>query len=284
LSLLADISLFRERHSKGKRVGSQHLGQIGLSILPTAGFKWIALIDRRFREGIFKALPTRYGGGPSTGGENMLRTLIRRGVPLLAAFVLGASLVGVATAHRGSPEFLHARHSDSINGRLRADHFRFSRPFGSYVVIAPAAIEPLDPSSSDCSGFNRKRAFALAPPGCEMVAQVAPPNHSTITNVTWDFQFDAATATDVYLELVSYNDFGTSPSEPLAGVPTSDPETVSPPCDQGCKLSFDAFLMNGVNPVIPQRRTYSLFFGSETEPIRTTRILVTTMVRRPGPF
>jgi hypothetical protein len=210
--------------------------------------------------------------------RTMLRTLIRRGAPLLAAFVLGASLFGVATAHRGSPEFLHAQHSDSINGRLRAEHFRLARPMGSYVVIAPAAIEPLD--SIACEGFTRQRAFVSAPPGCEMVAQVAAPNHSTITEVTWDFQFDGLAERSVYLELVSFDDFGINPSEPFAG----EDRTVNPPCDQGCKEVFGAFPMNGVNPVIPQRRTYSLFFGSNEAEIRTTRILITTMVRRPGPF
>jgi hypothetical protein len=211
---------------------------------------------------------------PPTGGENMLRTLIRRGAPLLTAFVLGASLVGVATAHKGFPEFLHARHSDSINGRLRADHFRFSRPFGSYVVIAPAAIQPLDPSA--CTEFHRDRAFVSAPAGCEMVAQVTVPNHSTITMVTWDLQPDAATM--VSMDLVSYNDLGNTPQALV------DESTEVSPCDPGCKLEFSVFPMNGVNPVIPQRRTYSVFFSSESETIRTTRILVTTMVRRPGPF
>jgi hypothetical protein len=206
----------------------------------------------------------------------MVSTHIRRGLPLLVAFVLGASVVGVASGHEGSPGFLHSGHADTMKGTLRAQNFRFLRPRVSYVVIAPASIQPLD--SSDCTGFERQENFVSAPAGCEMIAQVNPPNHSFISKVVWNLRADSAT--NVELELVSYDALGNEPPKVVAGAGEITPVAE---CETGCAVSYSAFPEPGVNPVVTQRRTYSVVVSAD-QPIKTTRIFVRTEVDTPGPL
>jgi hypothetical protein len=199
--------------------------------------------------------------------------MMRRLVLLLAAFLVGASFVGVASGHTGFGKLLHSGHSDRIKGVLTARDFRRSTPRKGYVVIAPVQVVPL---GTGCSVSREPNGLIVAPTGsvCSLAAQVVAPDHSTLTRLTWSLRVEPVDPDPtVRAEFWSYDEFGEGGRELVAdGTDPSD-------CQDGCPVGSAVLPAPGVNPVINQRRTYTTVLKTQTE-LEITRVMVTYVTPR----
>lgn len=71
-----------------------------------------------------------------------VRSLLRSWLPVGVAFVLGGLFMGTASGHGGFPDFLHAGHSDTMNGTLTAAGFRFKQAKTVRLVVPGSAFVP----------------------------------------------------------------------------------------------------------------------------------------------
>jgi hypothetical protein len=208
-------------------------------------------------------------------------------LPVMAAFLVGASLVGVATGHSGFQDLLHSGHSDKIKGTLTARRFRFSHPKAAWEVLAPISIRPVDPEAPACldtewhipADPEAGPSYVSSGAGCWMAAQVMIPDDATITKMVWHLR-DPSDTTPILMELVSFDALGAG-----GKVLADDRDTRGPAeCADGCHISQGVDKqIPGFNPVINQRRSYTFRYKAEDAAIKTTRVLITYKVETAGP-
>ncbi|MBI4260459.1 MAG: hypothetical protein HY658_07825 [Actinobacteria bacterium] len=121
-----------------------------------------------------------------------IRPFLDRWLPVLVAFVLGASLTGIAGAHGGSPEFLHANHSDRMFGTLTANNFKFAAPKVSRLSIPAAALD----ETSEAATFQRTDSYGYTlHPSAVATAPVNLPHGARVIRVEWVHQGGAPPGT-----------------------------------------------------------------------------------------
>jgi len=131
-----------------------------------------------------------------SSGKRMYKSWI----PLGAVVVIATLLVGgSAGGHPGSSGFLHAGHSDTMNGTLTAKNFKFKTPKTVRLVVPGSAFIPDSDADTYSHGGYSGEVTPLA--GSEMVAPVELPQGARVTQVRWFYDESAADdAGELHLE------------------------------------------------------------------------------------
>jgi hypothetical protein len=204
---------------------------------------------------------------------------------LVAAFLLGASAVRIASGHSGFGDLLHSGHSDRIDGTLTAKRFRFAKPKTSWLSVAPISLRPIDPGCGAVTWEvdpEAEPSYVESADGCWMALQVNVPDDATIVKMLWNLRAPAQLTT-IRIELVAFDAFGVT-----GRVLAQEETTVGPGgqlnCGTVCTLSESLDpTIPGFNPVTNQLRIYTLRYRSEGGPIQTTRLRIAYTVGTAGP-
>jgi len=113
---------------------------------------------------------------------SFLKKLTVAWLPLVVAFLIGALFMGSASGHSGFPGFLHSGHSDTMNGTLTAQNFKYASPrLVRYVVPGSAFVSGALGDDPDHTGYSGE---VEVPVGEEAVAPVYLPHGAVVTRVT----------------------------------------------------------------------------------------------------
>ena len=191
-----------------------------------------------------------------------VRSLARSWLPVGVAFLIGATFVGVAAGHGGSPDFLHSGHSDTMNGTLKAKNFKFKSPKTNRLVVPGSAFAP-----NDCTGFSGEACSNTAD---NMVAPVNLPQGAVVKRVLWTYDSGAAGDASIHLE----SNFGDANHDDMSLMNT-DACGSSP-----CTKSDSTISPSGINNA---RRWYGLWLSPNIAGHSTFRVVIVYTTRSVGP-
>src|SRR5262245_9485864 len=170
----------------------------------------------------------RRSGRPNTrqGGQmRASKAIVRSWLPVIVAFFLGASMVGISWAA-----------TTSFSGTVKAKNFKYASPKTVHLVIGAAAFTPNRHGCSfDFEGDHHLPDFG---PGGVSSAQVGLPQKATVTKVEWTL----ANGSGSVLTLNAWTP-GLIPSGTvLANIPST--------CSGACVLTDSTITQaGGANPV-----------------------------------
>jgi hypothetical protein len=198
-----------------------------------------------------------------------MNRLWTKGISLLAAFLLGVALTGVATGHSGFGELLHSGHNDTMDGTLTAKGFKFKTRETSRLVVPAAAFQEADGTLvHQFSADWRARLSA----GGDAAAPVNLPDRAVVTRLTWFHDEDPAPNSYVRLYF----------SKAAAGLGTQGTAYVGAgeDCpDLPCSTTDDSIQNATVNN---RERAYFLAWNAIDEQ-DTHKVVIVYKVETPGP-
>jgi hypothetical protein len=191
-----------------------------------------------------------------------------KGTALLAAFLLGVALTGVASSHSGFGAFLHAGHSDTMDGTLTAKGFKF-KPKETGRLVVPAAAFQVD--AGDLNHTSNGQGTATLSASGNAIAPVSLPDRAVITRLSWfhDIDLDAGSAMRLQLR----NADGSTANVALADFQAGE-DCADLPC-----ATTDDFPGNAT--VNNRRRHYWLEWVAQDEQ-ETHKVVIVYKVATPG--
>lgn len=200
---------------------------------------------------------------------SFLKKLTVAWLPLVVAFLIGAAFMGSASGHPDFPKFLHSGHSDTMNGTLTAQNFKYASPRSvRYVIPGSAFVAGLLGSEPDHTGYSGEVQVL---PSEEAVAPVYLPQGVTVTRVAVWHGTTLADAWELHLES-NFPDGGHDDMVVL-----NPAECLSTPC-------ITATTDVGFNPVNNQGRSYGIWLSNDTDvPITVFRVVVSYRTSFLGP-
>ena len=187
------------------------------------------------------------------------RRLFRSSLPVIVAFLLGASMVGVSWA------------TVTFTDTVKAKNFRFTSPKSVKLVIGAAAFIP---NTTGCSFFYEQgHHFHDFGTGCIYSAQVELPQRAKVTKVQWEL----ADGPNSVLTLNAWQS-----SLIPAGTALS---SMTSTCSGVCTLTDSTIAAApGANPVNNTLSYYSLDLDTDASgTITMNRVVITYTTNRVGP-
>ncbi|HYN37449.1 MAG TPA: hypothetical protein VEV82_10815 [Actinomycetota bacterium] len=186
-------------------------------------------------------------------------SVFRSSLSMVAAFLLGVALTGVATGHSGFGSLLHSGHSDVMDGTLTAEGFKYSSPETHRLAVPAAAF--IHESSS-----GGGQVIITAP----QVAPVNLPDGATVKKVQW--YYDETASDDDTLQLEVWDP---GPGQESNMVNLDQPACNSLPCVSST---------TGISSPVINNKTHHyvlMLFPGPMDPVTTFKIVITYEVTVP---
>jgi hypothetical protein len=200
---------------------------------------------------------------------SFLKKLTATWLPLVVAFLIGALFMGSASGHSGTPGLLHSGHSDTMNGTLTAQNFKYASPRTVRYVVPGSAFVAANPGEEpDHANYSGEVEVPLAE---AVVAAVNLPHGAVVTRVTaWHSTTEGS---DFELHLES-----NIPADDHDDMVVLEPVAcATPPCQTTtADVEF--------NPINNNGRSYGIWFQNQgLEPLSLYRVVVVYRTSFLGP-
>jgi len=188
------------------------------------------------------------------------KQFVRSWLPVIVAFFMGASMVGISWAA-----------TTSFSGTVKAKNFKFSSAKTVHLVIGAAAFIPNTPGCN--FDFESGHHFHDFGTGCVYSAQVELPQKATVTKVEWTL----ANGSGSVLTLNAWEPGLIPAGTVLASIPST--------CSGTCVLTDSTVTQAaGANPVNDNESSYSLDIDTDAGgTITVNKVVISYTTKSVGP-